>query len=194
MKLLSAALLATILLTAFSCKDKNSMMETPDPIDYSCVQLFDANGQSWGIYGDCNSDNHWGAITLSVAEKALLNFTDTTPATATTSPVIDLLAIYPLPVIAGNATFFSLRSSTPDIPVKIKLTIVNEQGEVKMERALSTQTNGTFALLFDSTIFQAGTYYRIYYTAEAGTNTVFEGYGNILVCNTYVAPGNGTIE
>jgi hypothetical protein len=108
---------------------------------------------------------------------------------------IDLLAIFPNPVVRGGAMQFSLRSATSDLPVKIKLAVVNEDNEVLREYAFRTTTNSTFALMVDESIFSNGEYYRLYYRVSSATNaSLFEGYGNFLVCKTFIAPGLNTID
>jgi len=47
----------------------------------------------------------------------------------------------------------------------------------------------------DPTKFEAGKYYRMYYRVSAkGAPSLFEGYGNFLVCKTEINWVNTTIE
>jgi hypothetical protein len=157
------------------------------------VQLFDANGLPLG-YDGCSSSGDWTQLPLNAEEAELLNFSDTVSLAGTAAAGISQLAAFPIPAVRGNPMFFSVRGEIADQPVKIKLAIVDESLNVLVRQALRTAVNGSFAIQWDENLFQNGQYYRIYYRVSTADNAaLFEGYGNVLVCKTYIAPGAGAI-
>lgn len=186
-------LAAGLILTGLSC-DPEPTPPQPTPLDLSCVELYDANGVPFGPI-NCSVSNHWTNIPLSSSERDLLNFSDTVSLAGTSNANINQLAIYPVPIVRGNVFSGQLLADEPDRTVKIKLTIIDENSEVKLQRAFRTNTSNGFALQVDPAIFQNGQYYRIYYLVSSQSDeSLFEGYGNVLVCKTFIEPGVTTIE
>ncbi|MBL7810251.1 MAG: hypothetical protein JNN28_20685, partial [Saprospiraceae bacterium] len=62
------SLLGLLLFTA--CDRKKD--QPPQTEDFSCINLFDEQGQPLGIHGDCVTSNNWTNITLSATEKGYL--------------------------------------------------------------------------------------------------------------------------
>jgi hypothetical protein len=194
MQKLSTLLVALALLMYASCTPSEEPNDQPVTYDFSCVQLFDSNGEPLG-YDGCNSSSDWTQLPLSAQEAELLNFSDTVSLTGTAAAGVSQLAAFPIPAVRNDVLYFSLRGETADQAVKLKLAIVDESLQVLARYALRTATNGAFALQMDGEDFQNGQHYRIYYRASTADNpALFEGYGNILVCKTYIAPGGGVLS
>ncbi|MFN0176240.1 MAG: hypothetical protein ACKVU0_16460 [Saprospiraceae bacterium] len=185
---------AALLFFNLSCDPKKDPV-TPQEQDFSCIKLFDDQGQSLGLHGSCTSSNDWGKITLSGTEQALLDFSDTVSLNGTEVGTITQLAVAPCPVKIDAVLHLYLIGALPDQPVKLKLAIVDESLNVVHQLAIRTNTGGGLALHIDPNKFESGKYYRLYYRISAsGASSLYEGYGNFLVCNTYIDGVNTTIE
>jgi hypothetical protein len=180
-------LLGLLLFTA--CDRKKD--QPPQTEDFSCIQLFDENGQTLGIYGDCTTSNDWSNIPLNATEKGYLNFSDTVSLAGTSPNTVNMVGIYPCPVTLGGAMMVHVGKDFNSEPVKLKLAIVDEELNVIKTVAIKVGTGNSIALFVDPTLFQTGQYYRMYYQVSAqGAPVLFEGYGNFLVCKTSIQAGN----
>lgn len=91
------------------------------------------------------------------------------------------------------AFFFS--GNTPDTPVKLKIVVIDESYNVVCQYAFRLNTGGGFSIQIDSSRFEIGQYYRMYYQISAtGFPSLYEGYGNFLVCKTEIIGTPATIE
>ncbi|MBP6810586.1 MAG: hypothetical protein KA138_03670 [Saprospiraceae bacterium] len=185
---------AALVLFSLGCDPKKDPA-TPQEQDFSCIKLFDDTGQTWGLHGDCSSSNDWGNIALSSTENALLNFSDTVSLNGTVAVAITQFAIAPCPVKIDAALHLYVIGVSPDQDVKLKLAIVDESLNVVQQLAIRINTGGGLALHIDPSKFESGKYYRMYYRVSAsGAPSLYEGYGNFLVCSTYIDGVNTTIE
>ena len=183
--------LLSLALFALRCDPNDS---EPATQDFSCIKIFDANGTGLGLHGGCTSSADWGDIPLNANESGLVDFSDTVGLAGTAAASVAFIAAFPNPVVRGDALYLSVRGDVTGQPVKIELAIADESLSVISQFALRTTVNGSFALQMDTAKFQSGQYYRLYYRVSAeGNASLFEGYGNILVCKTYISGGN-TIE
>jgi len=173
---------------ALGCTPKDNK-ETPK--DFSCIQIFDANGQALGTHGDCPAgSDDWGAFALDAAEQALLLFSDTVGLAGTAASGIKNVFCFPIPVRIGDPLYLTVRSDVSGQPVKVKIAIADESLKAVKQYALRTATNSTFAVQISPDDFQTGQYYRVYYRASAaGNENLFEGHGNFLVCKTFISNG-----
>lgn len=72
---------------------------------------------------------------------------------------------------------------------------MDESLKIVWQLALRTEKSGALALYMDPSKFEYGKYYRMYYRVSAtGAPSLFEGYGNFLVCKTFIDGVNTTIE
>lgn len=159
--------------------------------DFSCIQLFDVNGQALGTHGNCSSLDDWGAIPLTPGERALLDFSDTVSLAGTaSSSAIKNLFCFPIPVRINDPLFLSIRSAVGNEPVKVKFVFVDETLTPLAQYALQTTTNKVFAVPISAGTYHTGQYYRVYYRVSvAGNENLFEGRGNFLVCKTNIVNG-----
>jgi hypothetical protein len=185
-----------LLLCSFGCDPKKDPAPVPvEEQDFSCIKLFDEQGQTWGIHGSCTSSDDWGKITLSSSEQTFLNFSDTVSYEGTVAASISFLAIAPCPVKIEQAFRIYLVGPTPDQFVKVKIAVVDESLNVVQQLAVKVQTGNGIALYMDPSKFESGKYYRMYYRiSSGGVASLYEGYGNFLVCKTYIDGVNTTIE
>ncbi len=180
----------TLFLLLASCDPKDPNPQ-PQKLDLSCIQLFDENGQDLGLYGSCTTSPDWGQIALSSEENAFLNFNDTVSTTGTVAANITEVSLFPNPAIRDGALLFLLRSTVPDQPVKLKLAIVNEDKTVLAKHSLRVKTNQALAFQLLAENYPPGKYYRVYYRVSAQSDaSLFEGYGNILICKQQVLNGD----
>ncbi len=185
---------AALVLFSLGCDPKKDPA-TPQEQDFSCIKLFDDTGQTWGLHGDCTSSNDWEKITLSSTEQALLDFSDTVSLNGTVAVAITQFAIAPCPVKIDALFYVYLIGGLQDQSVKLKLAIVDESLNIVQQLAIRTKLNSALALHMDPTKFESGKYYRMYYRVSAsGATSLYEGYGNFLVCSTYIDGVNTTIE
>ncbi|MBC7778024.1 MAG: hypothetical protein H7246_21510, partial [Phycisphaerae bacterium] len=167
----------------------------PQEQDFSCIKLFDDLGQGLGLHGSCTTSNDWGKITLSDGEQAFLNFSDTVSLDGTVASTITECSAFPCPVKIEEALAVHILGGPPYLPVKIKIAIVDESLNLVQQIAVKTQTDNGLHLYVDPTKFESGKYYRMYYRVSAsGAPSLIEGYGNFLVCKTYIDGVNTTIE
>ena len=191
MRTIALIALPALLCFSLGCEHKKAPILPPQDQDFSCIQLFDDIGQTWGIHG-CNSSNDWGNIPLSVSEKALLNFSDSVSLNGTVKANITTLLVFPCPVKIEQPLQIYVVGSMPTQPVKIKIAIVDESLQVVKELATRVNVGSGISLLVDFTQFESGHYYRMYYQISAtGAPSLFEGYGNFLVCKDYVFTTEG---
>ncbi|MFN0212999.1 MAG: hypothetical protein ACKVT2_01980 [Saprospiraceae bacterium] len=185
------------LTTAFflspGCDPKKDAMPPQDQ-DFSCIKIFDSNGLGLGLHGGCTTSNDWGKITLSASEQEFLNFTDTVSLAGTTASNIDYFYVYPCPVTIGHPISFVMDGEL-DHKYKLKFAIVDESLNVVKQLAIKVPHGNSLQLLIDPAQFETGKYYRMYYRISAdGAPSLFEGYGNFLVCKTHINGVTTTIE
>lgn len=180
--------LGVLLLLSCDPKDPNPQ---PEKLDFSCIQMFDGHGQDMGIYGGCTQSPDWGQITLTSEENAFLDFPDTVGVAGTVAANITEVLIAPNPVIRDGALAFYLRSTGTDQPVKLKVAIIDEDKNVLSRYSLRVNTDQGVYFHLAANVYAPGKYYRLYYRASAqGDASLFEGYGNILICKQQVVNGN----
>ena len=185
---------AAMLFLHLGCEPKKDP-EPPQEQDFSCIQLFDEQGQTWGIHGSCTSSDDWGNIPLTTSEQEFLNFTDTVSLNGTVASPVSQIGIAPNPVKLGGAMFLYVLGISSNPALKLKIAVVDESLKVVQTVAVRFQGNNNLALYIDPTKFVSGKYYRMYYRVSAiGTPSLFEGYGNFLVCKDYIDGINTTIE
>jgi hypothetical protein len=185
-------LLGALFLFSLGCDPKKDPVPPQDQ-DFSCIQLFDEVGQTMGIHGSCTSSNDWKNITLSADEQAFLNFSDTISLNGTVSTPVSFIGIAPNPVKIGQALHFYAVTGIPTPHLKVKVAIVDESLNIIQQYAVRYQSG--LALYMDPAKFQSGKYYRMYYRVSAtGSASLIEGYGNFLVCQTFIDGVNTTIE
>ena len=186
-------LFAASLLFLLGCDPKKD----PDPNekhDFSCVKIFDEQGVGLGLHGNCTTSNDWGNIALTASEQAFLNFNDTVSLVGTLPTNILYLSAFPCPVVLNAGIQIAFARENPDHSVKLKIAIVDESLQVIQQSAVRIEASG-LALLIDPGKFQAGKYYRMYYRISAeGAPSLFEGYGNFVVCKTHINGVTTTIE
>ena len=181
--------IAALIFFNLGCDSKD---QPPQMQDFSCIKLFDESGQGLGLHGSCTSSDDWGKITLNASELAFLNFSDTVSLTGTTAGTITHFGIAPSPVRINDAlrVFVGISSGSP---LKLKIAIVDESFNV-VQQVAAKVLNG-LALQMDPSKYESGKYYRMYYRVSAtGAATLYEGYGNFLVCKTFIDGVNTTIE
>lgn len=171
------------LLLMIACNnDGDAACDCKAKSDYSCIKLYDENGQPLGIYG-CDQSSDWGAIALTADEKALLNFADNIDLVGTQATEVTELAVYPNPMRLESSFNLSPRSINTGQAARMKFVIVDESGKVLVQQAVSMGTNTQVAQQISANLFQSGQHYRLYYRVGTDANPVLlEGYGNILVC------------
>lgn len=168
---------------------------TPQTQDFTCIKMFDENGQGLGLHGSCTASNDWGAISLSATEQGYLNFSDTVGLTGTVATPFSEIGIAPNPVKIDESFHVYVIGSSPNPSYKLKVAIVDESLNMIQQIAIRSQTSSAFALYIDPAKFEAGKYYRMYYRVSAeGAPSLLEGYGNFLVCKTFINGVNTTIE
>ena len=124
-----------------------------------------------------------------------LNFSDTVSLNGPIAVPITQFAIAPCPVKIDALFYVYLLGGLQDQSVKLKLAIVDESLNVVQQLAIRTNLNSAFALHMDPTTLESGKYYRMYYRVSAsGATSLYEGYGNFLVCSTYIDGVTTTIE
>lgn len=184
-------LFATSLLLLLGCEHKT---DTAEKQDFSCVKIFDEQGLGLGLHGNCTTSNDWGNIALSASEQAFLDFSDTVSLAGTLPTNILYFSAFPCPVVLNGIILVAFSRDNPDYPVKIKLAIVDESLNVIQQNALWMSTS-SLEIKIDPAKFQAGKYYRMYYRISAeGAPSLFEGYGNFVVCKTHINGVTTTIE
>lgn len=184
------ALSAAVIFSSLRCDSKKEPVQE----DFSCIKIFDENGTGLGLHGDCTSSNDWGNVTLSASEQAFLDFTDTVSLSGTLATAIQYFSSYPCPVTIDEPIHITFARDEPDHPVKLKIAIVDESLQVVQQLAIRIENTG-LALHIDPAKFQSGKYYRMYYRVSAtGAPSLFEGYGNFLVCKTHINGVTTTIE
>lgn len=190
--------LVTVGILAFVACDPAEPIPTPQPTDpqnYKCIKLFDEVGQSMGLHGDCTSSPDWGGITLNATESGYLNFADTISLSGTAATTFTTMSVYPCPVKLGQPIGIRIDGADFNNQVKLKIAFVDEAGKVVRTLALKSVANNHFYLEVDSDHFAPGKYYRMYYRISSeGNPSLFEGYGNFLVCKTWIDGVNTTIE
>ena len=175
-----------------ACEHKKAPA-VPQEQDFSCIKLFEENGLGLGLHGSCTTSNDWEQISLSADEQALLNFSDTVSLDGTGASNVTHFAAFPCPVTIDEAFSVYVSRDLPDQPVKLKIAIVDESLNVVWQLAVKI-TNG-LQLHVDPAKFESGKYYRMYYRVSAyGAPSLYEGYGNFLVCKTHINGVNTTIE
>lgn len=185
--------LATLLLFTLGCDPKKD--PEPEEQDFSCIKLSDENGQNLGLHGGCTTSNDWGNIQLNTEEQAFLNFSDTVSLAGTTAVSGADFFVFPCPVKIGAAMSIYTGGDTVGEQVKLKMAIVDESLNIVQQLAIKVQTGNGLQLFVDPTKFESGKYYRMYYRVSAtGAASLYEGYGNFLVCQTYIDGVNTTIE
>lgn len=188
--------LFSLLLFAVACDNKkDNPPTTAGPQDFSCIKLFDEVGQALGLHGNCSSSNDWGALSLNGAENALLDFSDTVSLAGTLPTSIPNGSIAPNPVVSNQTLHFYLNGESPTQNIKLKLVVADEMMNVIQQWSLQMNSSGAIALHMDPDKYNSGQYYRLYYRASAqGAPSLLQGYGNFLVCKTYINGVNTTIE
>lgn len=181
---------AAVIFSSLRCDSKKEPIQE----DFSCIKIFDENGTGLGLHGDCTSSNDWGNVTLSASEQAFLDFTDTVSLSGTLATAIQYFSSYTCPVTIDEPIHITFARDEPDHPVKLKIAIVDESLQVVQQLAIRIENTG-LALHIDPAKFQSGKYYRMYYRVSAtGAPSLFEGYGNFLVCKTHINGVTTTIE
>lgn len=174
-----------------SCDPKKD--QPPQSEDFSCIKIFDEQGQGLGLHGPCTSSNDWGNIPLSATEKGYLNFSDTVSLTGTAATTVTWFGVAPCPVIIGSGMLVVVGKELNSSPVKLKLAVVDESLNLIQKLAVRLSSNNGIQLYMDPSLYQTGQYYRMYYQISAdGAPSIYEGYGNFLVCKGPVQVG--TIE
>jgi len=185
---------AAMLFLYLGCDPKNDLA-APQEQDFSCIQLFDNQGQTWGIHGSCTSSVDWSNIPLTTSEQEFLNFNDTISLNGTIATPVSQIGIAPNPVKLGGAMFIYVLGISSNPSLKFKIAVVDESLKVVQTVAVRLQGNNNLALFIDPTKFESGKYYRMYYQVNAiGSPSLFEGYGNFLVCKDFIDGINTTIE
>jgi len=186
------SLLASLFLGLGCDKQKDSPPQTGD---FSCIKLFDEQGVGLGFHGGCTSSPDWGKITLKASEQTLLNFSDTVSLTGTMPTDITRVSAFPCPATIEGTMAFYFSGNTLDTPVKVKIVVIDESYNVVYQYAIRLNTGGGLAIQIDPSRFEAGKYYRMYYQISAtGFPSLYEGYGNFLVCKTEMIGTPATIE
>ena len=178
----------------FSCEDPAPPVVAVE--DIKCIQITDDNGQPYGIYGSCDASMQWKNQTLTLEQRALLNYSDTIQLSGSASGTVTALSLYPNPVKTEAALGLSVISDIWGETYKLKTAIVDENHNL-VEQRTYLLSQGSALRFADPALFKPGKYYRMYYRLESGPQgaAMLEGYGNFLICNDYVPlPGNGNIE
>jgi len=167
----------------------------PQEQDFSCIKIFDVQGTGLGLHGSCTTSNDWGNITLSADEQAFLNFADTVSLFGTDSSEVLGFYAFPCPVTIGQPIQVYTGGGTIGKMFKLKIAIVDESLHVVQQLAVKIQTGAGLQLFIDPAIYESGKYYRMYYRISATAATsLYEGYGNFLVCKTHINGVTTTIE
>ncbi|HAD12007.1 MAG TPA: hypothetical protein DCF33_06160 [Saprospirales bacterium] len=181
------SLLGLLLFTA--CDRKKD--QPPQTEDFSCIKLYDEQGQDLGIYGNCSTSKDWTNITLTETEKGYLNFSDTVSLAGTSPTTVNSFGIAPCPVTLGGAMLVHVGKDFNSEPVKLKLAVIDEELNVIQKVAVRIGPGNSIHLFVDPALYQTGQYYRMYYQISAqGAPVLFEGYGNFLVCKGPIQVGN----
>lgn len=183
----------SLALISLSCDPKKD--PEPQEQDFSCIKIFDLNGQGLGLHGSCSTSNDWGNFTLNADEQAYLNFSDTVSLEGTTAVNGADLFVFPCPVKIGTPISIYTGGDTAGEKVKLKIAIVDESLNIVQQLAIKVETGNGLQLMIDPTKFESGKYYRMYYRVSAtGAASLYEGYGNFLVCKTWINGVTTTIE
>lgn len=112
-----------------------------------------------------------------------MNFSDTVSLTGTAATTVTWFGVAPCPVIIGSAMLVVVGKELNSSPVKLKLAVVDESLNVIQKLAVRLSSNNGIQLYMDPSLYQTGQYYRMYYQISAdGAPSIYEGYGNFLVC------------
>ena len=170
----------------FSLAFLGCIVEPEDPIeepeDFSCLKLYDNQGQDMGIYG-CTTSDDWTNQSLSVDELNYFAQNDTATLAGTESSNITGIALYPVPIV--QSSFFSITLLSPDTgkKVKLQLAFIDEDHNVINSFSRQIDCHGTINLMVPADKFKRGAFYRVFYRISAENAAVlFEGHGNIVVC------------
>lgn len=184
---------ATLFLFNLSCDPQKDA--PPQTLDLSCIKIFDDQGQGLGLHGGCTTSPDWGKITLDASEQALLNFSDTISLAGTNATDITGIFAFPCPVKIEQAFSVFSGGSVPGQSAKLKIAIIDESLHVVQQLAILTQSGQGLQLYMDPAKYESGKYYRMYYRFSSSVApSLYEGYGNFLVCKTYIDGVNTTIE
>lgn len=194
MRIFLSYAMGAFLLSSWGCDPKKEPV-TPQEQDFSCIKLFDEVGQTMGLHGSCTTSDDWGNIPLNAEENAFLNFSDTISLNSTVATSVSFIGIGPNPVKVGQAMGFYAVGATFNPYLKVKIAIVDQALHIVQQNAVRLQGTNSMHLFIDPAKFESGKYYRVYYRVSAeGAPSLLEGYGNILVCKTYIDGVNTTIE
>ncbi len=152
--------------------------------DLNCIQLTDVNAQPIGDYGSCNIQIQWKNSSLSSRELTYLDFPDAIDMSDTENQVITSAFVYPNPAQLNGVLNFGFASSEANKNLKIQLGIVDMERNVLLQESVKLNRMGDLSLQLNDNIFEAGKFYRLYYRMSSkDESSLFEGYGNILVCD-----------
>lgn len=178
----------------FSCEDPAPPVVPVE--DIKCIQLTDENGEPYGNYGSCDASMQWKNQTLTLEQRALLNYSDTIQLDSNAIGAFTALNFSPNPAKTGTALHFTVITDVWGQAYKLKTAIVDENHNL-VEQKSYLLPQGSALRFADPALFNPGKYYRMYYRLESGPQSAatLEGYGNFLICNDYVPlPDNGNIE
>jgi hypothetical protein len=185
-------LLTVCVLTCLSgCKEHNDEFPSVQTYEFKGIVVINDIGQMLGTWG--TEDGDWKAdANWSTGEYELLNFPDTISLNGTfimdttgwnTGPGIhikpeNIVQVYPNPGINSQVLVFRGIGL-----LKFKATIVDKY----YNRLYTFSCKGSNAEinidLSDTTKFQNGTIYRLYYSLSATDSLNFyKGHGDILIC------------
>ena len=175
--------------TLLTCK--KSPDPTPVKEDFSCVKLYDDNGQDVGFHG-CTASDDWTFQTLTTEEAGYFIANDIITLEGTTPVQITGVSLSPIPVVQGSSFFFHLLSPSPGNKVKLQLAIIDEYKNVIANYSQKLDANGSINVMVPAEKYTRGAYYRVYYRVSAlGAPVQFEGHGNIVICKQ---PGNFNVD
>ncbi|MCX6304383.1 MAG: hypothetical protein NT040_05400 [Bacteroidetes bacterium] len=180
-----------VLICIASCKKHRDVQSSPQVHEFKGIVVTDDQGDVMGTWG--TDDGDWETdSTWTPGEYALLNFADTVSLNGTyvrdtsgwnIGPGIheqpqNIVAVFPNPAVNEQNLFYIGLGM-----VKFKVAIVDKYYNRLFAYACKNGSKTIRLDLSDSTKFQNGTIYRIYYSLSATDSlNYYKGHGDILIC------------
>ena len=158
-----------------SCGDD---MKEPAVLNIENVKLFDETGNAVGCYPECDDD--WTNFVIGDIEA--LNFTDTLTNLSTSTEPVEFLFVYPNPFNDVQ----NIAVNSPDT-YKLNIAIVDSMQTTLATYSLKINEFENIGLDYSFIGLNHNALYRMYYRiTNANDVTIYEGFGDIIGCDTGV--------